>query len=149
MIIAQGGSFGGWSLYAKDGRPTYCYNLLGLQRFKIEGDRAIPPGEHQVRMEFAYDGGGLGKGGTATLYIDGDEVGAGRVDATQALIFSGDETTDVGSDAATPVSDDYGPGGSQFSGRVRWVQIDIDTAAEDNDHLITPDERLRIAMARQ
>ena len=113
MIIAQGGSFGGWSLYAKDGRPTYCYNLLGLQRFKIEGDRAIPPGEHQVRMEFAYDGGGLGKGGTATLYIDGDEVGAGRVDATQALIFSGDETTDVGSDAATPVSDDYGPGGSR------------------------------------
>ena len=72
VIIAQGGSFGGWSLYAKDGRPTYCYNLLGLQRFKIEGDRAIPPGEHQVRMEFAYDGGGLGKGGTATLYIDGD-----------------------------------------------------------------------------
>ena len=65
------------------------------------------------------------------------------------MIFSGDETTDVGSDAATPVSDDYGPGDSQFSGRVRWVQIDIDTAAEDNDHLITPDERLRIAMARQ
>ena len=97
MIIAQGGSFGGWSLYAKDGRPTYCYNLLGLQRFKIEGDRAIPPGEHQVRMEFAYDGGGLGKGGTATLYIDGDAVGEGRVDATQAMIFSGDETTDLGS----------------------------------------------------
>ncbi len=149
VIIAQGGSFGGWSLYAKDGRPAYCYNLLGLQRFKVEGDREIPPGSHQVRMEFAYDGGGLGKGGTATLYIDGDEVGQGRVDATQALIFSGDETTDVGSDAATPVADDYGRGGSEFSGRVRWVQLDIDAAAEDNDHLITGDERLRIAMARQ
>ena len=149
VIIAQGGSFGGWSLYAKDGRPTYCYNLLGLQRFKIEGDRAIPAGEHQVRMEFAYDGGGLGKGGTATLYIDGERVGEGRVDATQALIFSGDETTDVGSDAATPVSDDYGPGASEFTGRVRWVQIDIDAAAGDNDHLITAEERLRIAMARQ
>ena len=65
------------------------------------------------------------------------------------MIFSGDETTDLGSDAATPVSDDYGPGDSHFTGRVRWVQIDIDAAAEDNDHLITPEERLRIAMARQ
>ena len=149
VIIAQGGSFGGWSLYARNGRPTYCYNLLGLQRFKIEGEREIPPGEHQVRMEFAYDGGGLGKGGTATLYIDGDAVGEGRVDATQAMIFSGDETTDLGADAATPVSDDYPPGDSHFTGRVRWVQIDIDEAAEDNDHLISAEERLRIAMARQ
>jgi hypothetical protein len=149
VIIAQGGSFGGWSLYAKAGRPTYCYNLLGLQRFKIEGEREILPGEHQVRMEFAYDGGGLGKGGTATLYIDGDQVGEGRVNATQAMIFSGDETTDLGADAATPVSDDYPPGDSRFTGRVRWVQIDIDAAAEDNDHLISPEERLRIAMARQ
>ena len=61
VIIAQGGAFAGWSLYAKDGKPTYCYNLLGLQRFKIEGDSALPSGEHQVRMEFAYDGGGLAR----------------------------------------------------------------------------------------
>ena len=149
VIIAQGGSFGGWSLYAKDGRPTYCYNLLGLQRFKIAGDRAIPPGEHQVRMEFAYDGGGLGKGGTATLYLDGEQVGQGRVDATQAMIFSADETTDLGTDAATPVSDDYGARDRVFTGRVRWVQIDIGDDGKDNDHLITPEDRLRVAMARQ
>jgi arylsulfatase len=150
VMIAQGGAFGGWSLYAKDGgAPVYCYNLFGLQRFKIEGDAAIPPGEHQVRMEFAYDGGGLAKGGTATLYIDGAKVGEGRVEATQPMLFSGDETTDVGSDSATPVSDDYGPRDSRFSGRVRWVQIDIDDAAEDLDHLITAEERLRVAMARQ
>src|SRR6185312_3834644 len=62
VIIAQGGAFAGWSLYAKGGKPVYCYNLLGLQRFKVEGDSAIPPGTHQVRMEFAYDGGGLAKG---------------------------------------------------------------------------------------
>ena len=73
VIIAQGGAFAGWSLYAKGGRPTYCYNLLGLQRFKIEGDTAVPPGTHQVRMEFAYDGGGLAKGGAVTLYLDGGE----------------------------------------------------------------------------
>jgi arylsulfatase len=100
-------------------------------------------------MEFAYDGGGLAKGGTVTLFIDGEKVGQGRVGATQPMIFSGDETTDVGSDSATPVSDDYGPRDSRFSGRVQWVEIDLDEAAEDLDHLITPEERLRIAMARQ
>jgi arylsulfatase A-like enzyme len=149
VIIAQGGAFGGWSLYAKDGTPVYCYNLFGLQRFKVAGDRPIPPGEHQVRMEFAYDGGGLAKGGTTTLYLDGTKVGEGRIDATEPMIFSGDETTDLGGDTATPVSDDYGPRNSRFTGRVRWVQLDIDEAAEDVDHLITPEERLRIAMARQ
>ena len=102
VIIAQGGAFAGWSLYTKDGRPKYCYNFLGLQRFTIEADAAIPPGTHQVRMEFAYDGGGLAKGGTVTLYLDGDKVGEGRVEATVPLIFSGDETADVGSDTASP-----------------------------------------------
>ena len=65
------------------------------------------------------------------------------------MLFSADETTDVGSDTATPVSDDYGPKDSKFTGRVRWVQIDIDEAAEDVDHLITDEERFRVAMARQ
>jgi arylsulfatase len=150
VIVAQGGAFGGWSLYATDdGRPVYCYNLFGLQQFKVQGDQPIPAGEHQVRMEFAYDGGGLAKGGDVTLFIDGAKVGQGRVGATQPMIFSGDETTDVGCDSATPVSDDYGPKDSRFSGRVRWVEIDLDEAAEDLDHLITPEERLRIAMAKQ
>jgi hypothetical protein len=151
VIIAQGGAFGGWSLYAKDGGAAYCYNLFGLQRFKVDGNGngALGPGEHQVRMEFAYDGGGLAKGGTVTLYVDGDKVGEGRVDATEPMMFSGDETTDVGSDTATPVSDDYGPRGSEFTGQVRWVQIDLGDDAEDADHLITAEERLRVAMARQ
>jgi arylsulfatase len=149
VIVAQGGAFGGWTLYANEGKPAYCYNLFGLQQFKVYGEKSMSAGEHQVRMEFAYDGGGLAKGGTATLYVDGKEAGSGRVDATEPMAFSGDETTDVGSDSATPVSDDYGPKNSKFNGRVRWVQIDIDEAAEDLDHLITPEERLRIAMARQ
>jgi arylsulfatase A-like enzyme len=147
VMIAQGGAFGGWSLYATEGRPTYCYNLFGLQRFKVSGDQPIPAGEHQVRMEFAYAGGGLGKGGTVTLYVDGAKSGEGRIDATVPMIFSADETTDVGSDSATPVSDDYGPKTSAFTGRVRWVQIDLEL--DDHDHLITPEERLRIAMTRQ
>ena len=62
VIIAQGGAFAGWSLYAKDGKPKYCYNTLGLMSSTVEGDRVLTPGDHQVRMEFAYDGGGLGQG---------------------------------------------------------------------------------------
>ena len=149
VIIAQGGAFGGFSLYAKDGMPAFCYNLFGLQRFKVYGKDPLAPGEHQVRLEFAYDGGGLGKGGTATLYADGTKVGEGRVDATVPMLFSGDETTDLGSDSATPVSDDHGPAETEFTGRVRWVEIDLAEDAEDADHLITPEERLRVAMARQ
>ncbi|HMG40962.1 MAG TPA: arylsulfatase [Acidimicrobiales bacterium] len=148
VIVAQGGAFGGWSLYANDGRPAYCYSLFGLQRFKVEATTPIPAGEHQVRMEFTYDGGGLGKGGEVALFVDGDQVGAGRIDATVPMVFSADETADVGSDSGTPVSDDE-HGGTPFNGRVRWVQIDVDKAAEDVDHLITPEERLRLAMARQ
>ena len=100
-------------------------------------------------MEFAYDGGGLAKGGTVTLYVDGRVVGDGRVQATVPMMFSGDETTDLAADTASPVSDDYTSRGSRFTGTVNWVQLDIDEAAEDLDHLITPEERLTIAMAKQ
>jgi hypothetical protein len=149
VIVAQGGAYAGWSLYAKDGKPKYCYNLFGLQRFHVEGDSQIPAGTHQVRMEFAYDGGGLGKGAAVSLYVDGELVGEGRVEGTVPMMFSGDETCDVGSDTASPVSEDYTSEGSRFTGAVNWVQIDIDEAAADVDHLISPEERLHIAMARQ
>jgi arylsulfatase len=149
VIVAQGGAFGGWTLYAKDGKPAYCYNLFGLERFKVYGGEALPAGEQQVRMEFTYDGGGLGKGGTATLFVDGRKVGEGRVDGTVPMAFSADETTDLGSDSGTPVTDDLGPRETEFSGQVRWVQIDLGDDAADADHLISPEERYRIAMARQ
>jgi len=149
VIIAQGGAFGGWTLYAKDGRPAYCYNLFGLQQFKVYGSSAMPAGEHQVRMEFTYDGGGLGKGGDIGLFLDGEQVGEGRVEATVPMLFSGDETTDVGSDTATPVTDDLVAGATAFNGRVSWVEIDLGEDGEDSDHLITAEERLKIAMAKQ
>ncbi|HWL64929.1 MAG TPA: arylsulfatase, partial [Actinomycetota bacterium] len=122
---------------------------FGLQRFKVYGADPLPPGEHQLRIEFHYDGGGVGKGGDAKLYLDGDEVGEGRIEMTVPMVFSADETTDVGSDSATPVTDDLGPKETEFTGRIDWVQIDIDEAAEDVDHLISPEELLRVAMARQ
>ena len=84
VMIAQGGAFAGWSLYLHDGRLTYCHNLLGLIRFKIVADSPVPSGTHQVRMEFAYDGGGLAKGGDVTLYVDGDKVGEGRAQRNRA-----------------------------------------------------------------
>jgi arylsulfatase A-like enzyme len=149
VIIAQGGAFGGWSMYLAEGRPAYCYNLFGLQRFKVRGKKPVPAGDHQVRMEFNYDGGGLAKGGTVTLFLDGRKVGRGRVDATEPMMFSGDETTDLGSDTATPVSDDYDPPSSRFTGRIEWVQIDLGKDADDADHLISAEERLRVAMIRQ
>ena len=86
VIAAVGGLVGGWSLYAKDGKPKYHYNFYGVNRYVIEGASTIPSGTHQVRMEFNYDGGGLAKGGTVTLYVDGNKVGEGRVDQTEPLI---------------------------------------------------------------
>jgi arylsulfatase A-like enzyme len=149
VIIAQGSNIGGWSLYAKGGKLKYCYNLLGIQHFFVESAAAIPTGAHQVRMEFAYAGGGLGKGGKTTLYIDGKKVGEGAVGATAAMIFSADDGCDVGEDTGAPVSPDYGPRGNAFSGRVKGVQIAIADAAENSDHLVSPAEAVRIALARQ
>jgi arylsulfatase A-like enzyme len=147
VIIAQGGRFGGWSLYAKGGKATFVYNVLGVQEFATEANAPIPEGTHQVRMEFAYDGGGLAKGGDVTLYYDGEAVGTGRVEATQAMIFSADETTDIGYESGTTVSPDYTTKTSRFTGKIHWVQIDL--GDDDHDHFIDPGERLRIAMARQ
>ena len=147
VIIAQGGRFGGWSLYVKGGSLTFVYNVLGIRSFAVEATRPIPAGRHQARMEFAYDGGCLGKGGGVTLFYDGGAVGSGRVEATQAMVFSADETTDVGFESGTPVSPDYDLVSSRFKGRIEWVQIDL--GDDDHDHLIDPDERLRIVMARQ
>ena len=100
-----------------------------------------------MRVEFAYDGGGLAKGGTVTIYHDGDAVGEGRVEATQPMIFSADETTDIGYESGTPVTPAYTVETSRFTGKIDWVQIDL--GDDDHDHFIDPTERLRVAIARQ
>jgi arylsulfatase A-like enzyme len=149
VIIAQGGRFGGWSLYAKGGKAKFHYNVLGIKSFGVEATKPIPAGKTQVRMEFAYDGGGMGKGGTVTLYCDGKEVGKGRVEQTQGFIFSADETTDLGYESGTTVSPDYTVHSSKFNGKINWVQIDLGKDAQDADHFIDHEERLRVLMARQ
>ena len=91
----------------------------------------------------------LGKGGTATLYIDGKKVGEGKVAATAPMIFSADDGCDVGDDTGAPVSPDYGARGNAFNGRVRGVQIALAEAAEAPTHMVSPEEAVRVAMARQ
>jgi arylsulfatase A-like enzyme len=147
VIIAQGGDTNGWSFYAKDGKLKHCYNFFGINLYLTESIQPIPAGTHQVRMEFKYDGGGLAKGGTVSLFVDGNKDGEGRVDMTVPMIFSADETCGVGKEGGSPVSPDYGPSGNQFSGTINWVQIDLEQ--DDHDHLISPEERFQIAMAKQ
>jgi arylsulfatase len=125
VILAQAGRFGGWSLYLKEGKPTYCYNFLGLQQFKVAAPQALAAGKATVRMNFDYDGGGIGKGGTATLLVNGGVAASGRIDRTQGMIFSADETAGVGVDDATPVTTDYKKRDNAFTGRVLKVTVDV------------------------
>ncbi len=146
-IIAQGGRFGGWALYAHEGTAKFVYNVLGIHEFPVVASKPIPSGAHQVRMEFAYAGGGLGKGGAVSLYYDGVAVGTGEVPFTEAMVFSADETTDVGYESGTAVASDVTPATSRFNGTIDWVQIDL--GDDSHDHLIDPEDRLKIIMARQ
>jgi arylsulfatase len=149
VIIAQGANIGGWSLYAKEGKLKYCYNWSGLKHFYAESAGKLPSGEHQVRMEFKYDGGGLGKGGVATLFVDGKKAGEGRIDATLAMIFSADDGLDVGEDTGAPVSPDYSSEGNAFNGQIKGIQLAIAEAAENSAHLVKAEDAIRMAMARQ
>jgi arylsulfatase len=149
VIVAQGGSMGGWTLYAHEGKLKYWYSFLGMLHFEVAATTPLPTGTYQVRMEFTYDGGGIGKGASVALFVDGKKVGEGRIGRTHALFFSMDETLEVGCDVGEPVSEDYGPKNNSFSGKVNWVQIDIDSAAKDEDHTVGAEERFQLAMARQ
>jgi hypothetical protein len=124
-LIAQGGRFGGWSLYVHDGVPAYDYNFLGLQHVSIAASKPLAPGKATVRFEFAYDGGGPGKGGMGTLYVNGEKVAQGRIEHTQAGIFSADETADVGIDLGTPVVEAIGcEAKSRFTGKIDKLTVE-------------------------
>jgi arylsulfatase len=149
VIVSQGANIGGWTLYTKGGKLKYCYNVAGVNHCFVESSGKIPAGQHQVRMEFAYAGGGLGKGGKVTLYVDGKPVGAGDIPMTQAMIFSADDGADVGEDSGAPVSPDYGPVGNAFNGNVKGVLLSIVDDPKNAGHLVTPEEAVRAMMGRQ
>jgi arylsulfatase len=127
-IIAQAGRFGGWSLYLKDGKPTYTYNYLGLNEYTVSSPQALPAGKVTIRFAFAYDGGGRGKGGIGKLFVNGTEVASGRIESTQANLFSADEGTDVGLDEGTAVSTSYEIP-FKFTGKIHRVTVDLKPAA--------------------
>jgi arylsulfatase len=125
-VLVQGGRFGGWALYVKDGVPAYDYNFLGLERFTIAATEPLATGKSTVRFEFAYDGGGVGNGGTGTLFVNDKKVAEGRIERTQPMVFSADETADVGIDLATPVVETIGSeAASRFTGRIPKVTIEL------------------------
>jgi arylsulfatase len=125
-IIVQGGRFGGWALYVLDGVPAYDYNFLGLQRFTVAATEKLKAGKSTITFDFAYDGGGLAKGGTGALYVNGTKVGEGRIERTQPMIFSADETADVGIDLATPVVESIGSEAeSRFTGKIPKVTVEV------------------------
>ncbi|MCM2318225.1 MAG: arylsulfatase [Pseudomonas sp.] len=125
-VLAQGGRFGGWSLYVKDGVPAYTYNYLGLQQFSVAASKPLPAGKATLRFEFAYDGEGLGKGGLGTLYVNDQKVGEGRIERTQPSAFSADETADVGIDLGTPVVEAIGADHrSAFTGKIDKVTVQL------------------------
>jgi arylsulfatase len=125
-ILVQGGRFGGWALYVKNGVPAYDYNYLGLERTTISATKPLDPGKATIRFEFAYDGGGVGKGGTGTLFVNDEKVAEGRIERTQPMIFSADETADVGIDLGTPVVETIGSeSASRFTGRIPSVTIEV------------------------
>lgn len=125
VILCQAGRFGGWSLYTKGGRVKYCYNWVGLERYTIAADRPLPAGKVTIRFEFAYDGGGFGKGGKGTLLVNGEKAAEGRIEKTQGFIFSADETADVGVDEATPVTEDYRERENKFTGKIHKVTVEL------------------------
>jgi len=125
-VLAQGGRFGGWSLYLRNGVPGYTYNYLGLQQTSVVGSEPLAPGKATVKFEFAYDGGGPGKGGTGSLFVNGVKVAEGRIAATQPSVFSYDETADVGIDLGTPVVEAIGAEArSRFTGRIPKLTVDV------------------------
>lgn len=124
VLVSQGGKFGGWSLYVNKGKPTFVYNYLGLEQYKIASRSKLPSGKSTVKLDFVYDGG-LGAGGTATIYINGEEVASGRVEKTEPVIFSADETASIGVDLETPVAKDYSRSTSKFTDKIDKVTISL------------------------
>ena len=124
VVIAQGGEMGGWSLYAKDGKPRFAYNFLGRETYKIAGPACLPTGRVTLRFEFAYDGGKPGAGGNGSIFVNGEKIAEGRIANTHPNAF-GAETTDVGENLYTAVSDDYKVGDNKFSGKIYKVTIQV------------------------
>ena len=115
--------------------------------FTTETDEPVAPGKHQVRAEFAYDGGGYAKGGNVSLYYDGEKVGEGRVEATQPFVFSADEGLDIGLETGTAVAPECDVESSEFTGEINWVELKV--GGDDHSHMVDPEDLIHVLMTRQ
>ena len=124
VLLSQGGRFSGYSFYVKDGKLAYAYNFVGMNVYTVNSDKQLSPGKATVRMEFVTDGGKLGAGGTARLFVNGEKVGEGRIDKTNGMLFSLEEGADVGADTSTPVTNEY-ESPFAFNGKISWVKVNV------------------------
>jgi arylsulfatase len=147
VIMAVGNHAAGWSLYTKEGKLKYCYNFYGIEHTYIEGSTTIPSGTHQVRMAFDYDGGGMAKGATVSLYLDGDKIGEGRLEQPVSLMFAVNNTCDIGHQRGSLVTHEYGRDNA-FSGNVNWVQLAIEDV-EDAEAYISREQLIKAYLAMQ
>lgn len=130
VILSQGGHIGGWSFYLKDSKPVFTYNFLSLEETRVAASEALKPGRNTVRVDFAYDGGGLAKGGNVVILINGKVSAKGRIERTQSLVFSADETAGVGIDEATTVTKDYKQYENGFTGKILKVVVAVESIGE-------------------
>ena len=127
VLMTQGGRFNGLGLYLLAGKPVFHYNLVGVERTTIDGNNTLAPGKHTIVVDLKYDGPGIGKSASATLLVDGQKVGEGRIPRTIPFRVSADETLDIGEDTGTPVSEDYQVP-FHFTGRLNKIVIKLGTA---------------------
>jgi arylsulfatase A-like enzyme len=142
VLITQGGRFNGWALYLLEGKPVFHYNLIGKFRSSTSGKETLAPGKHVIVVDFKYDGGGMGKGGAVTLTVDGKPAASGRLERTVPLLFSIDETLDIGEDTGTPASEDYHVP-FKFPGGIKKVMIEL------SDNKLTPAEVEELRKAKE
>ena len=142
VLVTQGGRFNGWGLYVLQGKPVFHYNLVGAYRSQVAGEQKLAPGRHAIVIDFKYDGSGFGKGGTATMRVDGKTVAEGKIARTVPFRFSADETLDIGEDTGTPVSEDYHVP-FKFTGTLNKVMIEI------NESQLTAEEKEEIRKAKE
>jgi arylsulfatase len=146
-LIAQGGGYGGWGLMVENNAARFVYNLFGVQVFVVDAKKTLAPGEHQIRAEFAYAGGGMAKGGDITFYYDGEEAGGGKIPITQPVVFSATEGLDIGRELGTPVMPKTKAEATIFNGQIKWVELSI--GDDDHSHLIQPEDYMSMLMAKQ
>jgi arylsulfatase len=124
IVLTQGGLSAGFALFFRDGKPVFDYNFLNIAHYEIAAETAVLPGKHKIVFDFRYDGGGIGKGGTGSITIDGKQVAQGRIEKTVPVRFSLDETLDIGEDTGTPVSENLDVP-FKFTGQIEKLVVDL------------------------